>query len=64
MVPLDISEEYAGSVTVIFMTEDTSRTAQFTPRYSVLFEKGLNVQDSLLQYKVTARILPIVRSKR
>ena len=38
--------------------------AQFTPDYSVLFDKGFNVQDLFLQRKVTARIPLFVRSKR
>ena len=38
--------------------------AQFTPDCSVLFDKSFNVQDLFLQYKVTARIPPFVRSKR
>ena len=37
---------------------------QFTPGYSVLFDKGFNIQDLSLQYKVIVRISPFVRSKR
>ena len=46
------------------MTVDTNIASQFTPDYSVLFDKGFNVQDLVLQYNVTARIPPFVRSKR
>ena len=38
--------------------------AQFTPGYSALFDNGFNVQDLFLQYKVTARIPPVFKSKR
>ena len=54
----------AGSTTDRFIAEDTNIVAQFTPGYSVLFDKGFNAQDFFLQYKVTARIPPFVRSKR
>ena len=59
-----ISDAYAGSATDRFITEDTNIAVRFTPGYSVLFDKGLNVQDLFLQYKVTARLPPFVRSKR
>ena len=59
-----ISNAYAGSATDRFIAEDTNIAARFTPGYSVLFDKGFNAQDFFLQYKVTARIPPFVRSKR
>ena len=59
-----MSDAYAGSAIDRFVTEDTNIAAQFTPGYSLLFDKGFNVQDLFLQYKVTARIPPFVRSKR
>ena len=40
-----ISDVYAGSATDRFITEDTNIGAQFTTGYSVLFDKGFNVQD-------------------
>ena len=47
------------------ITEDTTTiAAPFTPVYSVLFDKGFNVQDLFFLYKVTARIARFVRSKR
>ena len=58
-----ISDAYAGSATDRFITEDTNIAAQFTPSYSVLFDKGFNAQDLFLQCNVTARIRPFVRSK-
>ena len=37
------------------ITEDTTTiAAPFTPVYSVLFDKGFNVQDLFFLYKVTA----------
>ena len=59
-----VSNTHAGSVTDRFLTEDTNIVAQFTPGYSVLFDKGFNVQDLFLQYKVTARTPPLIRSER
>ena len=59
-----ISDSYAGSAANKFITKDTNIAARFTPGYSVLFDKGFTVQDLFLQYKVTARIPPFVRSKR
>ena len=59
-----MSDAYAGSAIDRFVTEDTNIAAQFTPGYSLLFDKGFNVQDLFLQYKVTAKIPPFVRSKR
>ena len=59
-----VSDTHAGSVTDRFLTEDTNIVAQFTPGYYVLFDKGFNVQDLFLQYKVTARTPPLIRSKR
>ena len=59
-----ISDAYAGSATDRFITEDTNIAARFTPGYSVLYDKGFNVHDLFLQYKVTARIPPFVRSER
>ena len=59
-----ISHACAVSATGRFITEDTNIAAQFTPGYSVLFDKGFNVQDLFLQYKVTAGISFFVRSKR
>ena len=58
------SEAYAGSATDRFIIEDTNIAAEFTSGYSVLFDKGFNVQDLFVQYKVTARICTFVRSKR
>ena len=58
-----ISDSYAGSAANKFITKDTNIAARFTPGYSVLFDKGFTVQDLFLQYKVTARIPPFVRSK-
>ena len=46
------------------LTEDTAIPAPFTPGYSVLFDKRLNVQNLFFRYKVTARIPRFVRSKR
>ena len=42
---LYISEEYAGSCTDRFITDDTNIAAKFTPGFMVLFDKGSNVQD-------------------
>ena len=64
VVPLVISDVYAGSATDRFITEDTNIGTQFTTGYSVLFDKGFNVQDLFLKYNVNARIPPFVRSKR
>ena len=64
VVPLVIiSDAYVVSATGRFITADTNIAAQFTPGYSVLFDKGFNVQDLFLQYKVTAGISFFVRSK-
>ena len=58
-----ISDAYSGSAIDRFITDDTNEEAQFTPGYSVLFDKGFNVQNLSLQYKVTLTIPPFVRSK-
>ena len=43
-----ISDAYAGSTTDRFITENTNIADQFKPGYSVLFDKGSNVQDLFL----------------
>ena len=57
------SDAYSGSATDRFITDDTNEEAQFTPGYSVLLDKGFNVQKLILQYKVTLAIPPFVRNK-
>ena len=59
-----ISDGYSSSITDRFIAEDTNIAAKFTPGFSVLFDKEFSVLDLLLQYKVTARIPPFLRSKR
>lgn len=59
-----ISPAYAGSCTDRFITEDTNVAAKFTPGFTVLFDKGFNVQDLFLFRKVTCVLPPFVRSKR
>ena len=44
-----ISDAYSGSAIDRFITDDTNEEAQFTPGYSVLFDKGFNVQNLILQ---------------
>ena len=58
-----ISDAYAGSTTDRFITEDTNIAGQCTAGF-VLFHKILNVQDLLLQYKLTERIPSFVRNIR
>ena len=49
---------------VYALIEDSNVAAKFTPDFLVLFDKGFNVQDLFLPFKVKCVLPPFVRSKR
>ena len=59
-----VSPSYGGLCTDRFIVEDTNIAAKFTPDFLVLFDKGFNVQDLFLPFKVKCVLPPFVRSKR
>ena len=59
-----LSNAHSGSATNRFITEDINIAAEFRFGYFVLLDKGFNVQNLFLQYKLTARILPFAASKK
>ena len=59
-----VSPSYGGLCTDRFIVQDTNIAAKFTPGFLVLFDKGFNVQDLFLPFKVKCVLPPFVRSKR
>ena len=59
-----ISEAYGGACSDRFITESSGVVNKFTPNFSVLFDKGFNVQDLFLSRQVKCCLPPFVRQKR
>ena len=59
-----VSKAYSGSSSYRIINEGCNVVQNFTPGFSVMFDKGFVVQDIFLPSKATVIIPPFVRSKR